>query len=185
MRLIQRRVTISLVLLLLIVASVLHPAVHWRVIGWWRADAIYQGRPTSYWVNEIEASYQPIMIGGSSYVVPLYDDGRAIWCVERSASLWNQVLDRVMPRTPQLADLSNIVGGPLLDGDPAALPMLLALVRNESAKVRHVAISGLVAQGREKLEVITALQEAVNDQDDAVREAARVALGQKLGRGTR
>lgn len=179
------RLLISLALLLLLCGLFLLPQVRWPIYGWLRGEVFYQGRPTSYWVNEIEASYQPIMIGGSSYVVPLYDDGRAIWCVERSASLWDQVLDRVMPRTPQLADLNNIVGGPLLNGDPGALPVLLALLRDESAKVRRVAISGLVAQGREKLEVITALQEAVNDQDYAVREAARVALGQRIDWWTR
>lgn len=42
-----------LALLLVGLAGVcLHPAVRWRVVGWYRGEAFYQGRPTSYWAEQ-------------------------------------------------------------------------------------------------------------------------------------
>lgn len=35
-------------LVLLLAGSVLHPAVHWRLVGWYRGEAFYRGRPTSW-----------------------------------------------------------------------------------------------------------------------------------------
>src|SRR4051812_49922600 len=47
----ERRIWLGLALLLIIAA--LLPAVHWRVIGWARGEAFYQGRPTGYWKREV------------------------------------------------------------------------------------------------------------------------------------
>jgi len=69
-------------------------------------------------------------------------------------------------------------GGPLLDGDPAAFPMLLVLVRSESAKVRQVAISGLLVQDKQTPEIFQALLQVIEDTDDMVRRDARKALQQ-------
>ncbi|OAI53187.1 hypothetical protein AYO44_16200 [Planctomycetaceae bacterium SCGC AG-212-F19] len=53
-----RRRWLWLCLTLFGAASFMLPAVHWRVIGWVKGEAFYQGRPTSYWAKEIEESYQ-------------------------------------------------------------------------------------------------------------------------------
>ncbi|OAI48646.1 hypothetical protein AYO44_06700 [Planctomycetaceae bacterium SCGC AG-212-F19] len=50
MKLGHRRLLLGMtLLLLLVVASLLHPGVHWRVMGWWRGEGFYEGRPISYW----------------------------------------------------------------------------------------------------------------------------------------
>lgn len=48
------QILIGMALLALVGAAVLNPAIRWRVIGWARSEAFYQGRPTSYWAREIE-----------------------------------------------------------------------------------------------------------------------------------
>ena len=53
MVMLKRKRLACLVILLLVLAGVsLHPAVYWRVIGWSRGEAFYQGRPTSYWAEQ-------------------------------------------------------------------------------------------------------------------------------------
>jgi hypothetical protein len=39
--------------LVVVGGSVLSPAVHWRLLGWAKGEAFYQGRPTSYWLGEL------------------------------------------------------------------------------------------------------------------------------------
>src|ERR1043166_149159 len=48
----KRRWKLWLSLLILAGSLFALPAVHWRVIGWVRGEAFYQGRPTSYWSME-------------------------------------------------------------------------------------------------------------------------------------
>ena len=33
------------------------PPVYWRVVGWVKGEAFYQGRPTSYWAGRIQESW--------------------------------------------------------------------------------------------------------------------------------
>ena len=42
---------------LVAVAILSLPPVHWRLIGWVKGEAYYQGRPTSYWDGEIQKRY--------------------------------------------------------------------------------------------------------------------------------
>ena len=44
----RRRLPIGLVVLALLGVLAL-PGVHWRLIGWWRGEPFYQGRPASYY----------------------------------------------------------------------------------------------------------------------------------------
>jgi hypothetical protein len=46
--LMKRRRCLSLCLTLLLVALLMLPGVHWRLIGWVKGEAFYQGRPTNY-----------------------------------------------------------------------------------------------------------------------------------------
>lgn len=164
------RLLLGLSLLLLVVASLLHPSVHWRVIGWWRGEAFYQGRPTSYWANEIETSYRELDMGGSIF------SPRLVTWYRVTPSCWHQVTQPFMPgtRAVPIADLH--LNPPLLDGNPDALVILLTLIQGNSARVRRVAICGLMAQGQDKPEISSALLEATKDPDEVVRREATAAL---------
>lgn len=50
----RRRLLLAFVLLLLAGGTLSLPAVHWRLIGWWRGEAFYQGRPTSWWARQLK-----------------------------------------------------------------------------------------------------------------------------------
>jgi hypothetical protein len=47
------RLCLGLVALLLFGAVLLLPAVRWRIVGWVKGEAFYQGRPTSFWSDVI------------------------------------------------------------------------------------------------------------------------------------
>jgi hypothetical protein len=115
------------------------------VIGWVRNEAFYGGRPTSFWASEIRESYIPLF-AGSGFIVgevaqPSVPSGQVGWLyckqlntLDRFLS-WLQV-DIVGRRSPQ-------EGTPLLEGDKAALPVLLELLYADDPKVREVAAWGL------------------------------------------
>src|SRR5436309_10894633 len=50
----RRRLLLALALLALVGVLAL-PGVHWRLIGWWRGEPFYQGRPASYWAAELRS----------------------------------------------------------------------------------------------------------------------------------
>ena len=167
----KRRHLLILLLLLLLGSPLLLPQVRWPVYGWLRGEAFYQGMPTSWWAKEIDTTYQPMLLWDISG-----KDASIQWCMQPSPSLWDEIRQQFGPSTTALPASIFAVGCPLLDGDPDALPVLLVLVRNESAKVRRAAIRGLWAEGEGKPEIISALIEAVRDTDAAVQEEAVAAL---------
>src|SRR5437667_138733 len=57
----RRRLLAALAVLALLGVLAL-PAVHWRLIGWWRGEPFYQGRPASYWAAELRSSYRAVPI---------------------------------------------------------------------------------------------------------------------------
>jgi len=166
----RRRLWLVLLLLLLVGGLLLVPSVRWPVYGWLRGQAFYQGMPTSWWTKEIEESHHYIPFVESE------DGGTSEWCVETSVSLWDQWLLRLKPRPTAIPVPEIILSSPLLMGDPQALPVLLALVRGDSAKGRRVAIRGLLAQGKPNPEVVQALLAAIGDSDNEVRQDAIAAL---------
>ena len=170
----HRRVFLVLVLLLLVGGMLLVPSVRWPIYGWLRGEAFYQDMPTSWWASEIRERYQHFPY--ELVVDNKPDQGPLTWHVVARSPLWDQVWQQLKTTSPsgQMWDVE--FGGPLLDGDLAALPVLLALIRNDSAKVRRVAISGLYVQGKERPEVVAALVEAAEDPDNEARQDARVTL---------
>jgi hypothetical protein len=161
--------------LLLLCGLLLLPQVRWPVYGWLRGEAAYQGMPVSWWAREIEESYHPSYFGKLLLDEPC--PRPTDWEVTRPASLWDQLQQRLRPETTAMPVSDSIIGGgPLLDGDSTALPVLLSLIRNQSAKVRRVSIAGLLAQGKPQPEVVAALLEAMTDPDAAVRRDAMTAL---------
>ena len=175
----KRRWKLWVALAVLFGSLVALPAVHWRVIGWAQGEAFYQGRPTSWWSSEIEDSYHERLIlwsglGRLPEVLPNLPD----WWVDTPSSLWVRMRQQLKSGNTAIPvmDVSN--NSPLLNGDPTVLPLLLALVRSQSAKVRRVAISGLFAQGKQTPEVVPALLQLLDDPEDEVRRDALIALRQ-------
>jgi hypothetical protein len=128
----KRRWRLWLILTLLFVGgSLLHPAVHWRLIGWAKGEAFYQGRPTSYWRWECER-WQPGRLWSYSS-----------WSWHRAPSQWENVLNRLLD-TP----FSSSEGLPLHQGEPEGVPVLIELVESSRGNTRLIAIQGLAHVGR-------------------------------------
>lgn len=157
------RLCLVLMLLLLVSGLLLIPSVRWPVYGWFRGEAFYEGMPTSWWAKEIEESVYCVWVED-----PEYGGSSEEWCVKPTASLWQWL--RGIP----VKDIG--LGSPLLMGDPHALPVLLELIRGDSAKGRRVAIRGLLNHGKREPEIVRALLAAIGGSDDEVRQDAIDAL---------
>jgi hypothetical protein len=53
----RRRLLVALAVLALGGVLAL-PGVHWRLVGWWRGEPFYRGRPVSYYAAKIRAAYE-------------------------------------------------------------------------------------------------------------------------------
>jgi hypothetical protein len=134
------------------------------VRGWLCGEAFYQGRPTSYWSRELgrwePAALVRVRTGNvvedasisllSSIEVAPGPDERAIRSVLRMFQR------NAYRRTPGLLDraagyvgieLEHPACPPLLDGDPAAGPVLRELLDDPSESVRAIAKHGLRSIG--------------------------------------
>ncbi len=151
------------------------PLVHGRLVGWWKGEAVYQGRPTSEWAHEVrdrgDASreWRPGKVTRQLSVVTVEMHGSfhtpSAW--ERGA-LWLQ--GRPIPAyidEPRL---------PLTSGGPASLGVLRELLRSDDVIVRRVAIDGLHALRDAARPAIPDLLAACTDPDQSVRWGAYYAL---------
>lgn len=102
-----------LAVLLAIGVAALHPAPRYFVRGWMNGESYFQGRPTSYWADLITGKQEK----------PFLDDV----CDWLGLSFGEQ---------PKWAALAQ-------DGDPQAIPVLRALLQNDSAKVREMTCRSL------------------------------------------
>ena len=175
----KRRRLLLLALALLLVATFFLPPVYWRVAGCVKGEAFYQGRPTSWWAQEIRAAYIPAW--GKSYrcVHPGEGDGpnppsgweayQTGW-VRKACSAWYQVF------LPERFGTIVMEAKPhLTDGDEKALAVLLELLRSDDAKVRQLAVWGLGELGRAAESALPAIREACDDADEDVRIASQRA----------
>jgi hypothetical protein len=48
------RFGLGLLTIAVILAVCLHPAIYWPALGWWRGEAFYQERPTSFWAEQLK-----------------------------------------------------------------------------------------------------------------------------------
>jgi hypothetical protein len=78
--------------------------------------------------------------------------------------------------------LSSLAGRALTNIGPASIPELRNLLKHEDTYVRMTAIIALGNMGTQAQEVVPALQEALNDEDEMVRQCARLALERIEGR---
>jgi len=160
----RRRLLVFLAALALLGTLAL-PAVHWRLAGWWRGEPFHQGRPASYWATELRA----ITWGwgrtqdGSLQAFYLRNDDPLSWVKWR------------LGYTP---NFTNLTEGqlPFADRDPAAVPVLVALLRDPEPDVQWWAASLLGWIGSEAKSAVPALIEAIESPDRMVADAAFQSL---------
>src|SRR2546421_5960387 len=115
----RRRLTVAWAVLALGGVRAL-PAVHWRLVGWWWGEPLYQGRPASYWAVELRSlriEMQPNYRGSPSDR-PFGEEPADAWPLAwAKRRLGYKVMDRVV-----LYDEL-----PFARPDPAALPVLRVL----------------------------------------------------------
>src|SRR5262249_27404682 len=95
---------------------------------------------------------------------------RRITYWHRRPPLWRKWVSQVIDLGP--GDRS-LVASPLLNGDPAALAVLVELLKDRNPEVRRIAAQGLEAIGPAAR---PALREALHDRDDQVRASAAEIL---------
>jgi hypothetical protein len=167
----RRRLWLALVLLLFVAASFMLPAVRWRVIGWVKGEAFYEGRPTSYWANEI-------------------DEWLTFQALGQSAS-WSERFFKAVGLDYQRRRPEPVVLGPLFelskhDGpardlyrpiNAAAIPVLVDLLKDRRESVRQKAVSAFFfASDQGDPAIRVAVIAALGDESELVRESAVWAL---------
>jgi hypothetical protein len=66
----RRKLVLSAVAALGVASVLALPGVHWRLIGWWRSEPFYQGRPASFYAARIRADFEPQPVNG--FLFPRY-----------------------------------------------------------------------------------------------------------------
>lgn len=98
------------------------------VRGWLHGEAFFDGRPTSYWGDEIEPWECWAEVTSFSTLQQFYR--------RREHSIWPQAVRRCLPR-------KEATWPKLLDGDPDGLPVLQELLAHRSETVRDWAQEGI------------------------------------------
>lgn len=148
-------------LLLGAAALALIPDARWRVVGWVRGESFYAGRPTRYWSERVAAWMHP----GS--------DGTPADGQERTDPL--RLLDR-------RGEVAPPFGQP---PDPAAVPVLRELLRDEDRQVCLFACQALARLGPQAEPAVAALANLLGHPDVSRRRNAAMALAAlgPVGRG--
>lgn len=162
------RLWLGLTLVLFLGSSLLHPAVHWRLIGWARGEAFYQGRPTSWWARECrqwELRLVPSSDGGTLSIIEPDWVRHPTW-LEQKLGLGGHTAEEI----------------PLLLGEPTAVPVLIQLAGYDDGKVLRFALFGLGKVEKEAFpspispELLSALRRAANREDRLEKMAAKYLL---------
>jgi hypothetical protein len=101
------------------------PAVRWPLVGWWRGEPFYDGRPASYWSAALAPLSSHYKLYGSAAEIECYAPDCLFPALRRR-------LGMVVP-TRLLTDGEVPMG----QGDAAAVPVLRALLRvpDEQAQI--------------------------------------------------
>jgi hypothetical protein len=144
------------------VLSLIQP-VRTELIGRWRGESRYQGRFTNDWKLELRR-YEVVCTINLNGKISRLRDLRPLW--------WEPWLDKLAPSAspPRHGHV------PLKAGDPAAVPVLLELLRDEDARIRLIAVEALSRVGANARQAVPALLTALEDEDEAVRTEAVWAL---------
>ena len=124
----SRRVQLRAIVLLGVVlaGSLLSPDVRWWVCGRLRGEAFYRGKPTSYWRGRVLAW------NDLGFYPPAND------LIVRRPPWWADCLPWRSGRAASLAEEE-----PFPENDPAAVPVLVELLRDRDADVRADAAEAL------------------------------------------
>jgi hypothetical protein len=141
--------------------------VHWRLIGFVKGEAFYQGRPTSYWSTEaFSLQWLDAEAGGGGETCWVdYHWMRPVSSVEQVLATLN--LTTIKHKSDDFV---------LLNGDSTAIPVLIALLRDPEPQVRQIAAQGLGKVGAGASAAIPAISIACHDENDMVQQQARQAL---------
>jgi hypothetical protein len=115
----KRRRLLLLLLLPVLGGLLLVPSVHWRVVGWGRGEAFYQGRPTSYWSREL-----------NRWISASTQQGTATTDLIEQWFIW---LGLASPDSKQPT---------ILEGQADAIPVLRELAKDERPSIRWQAFRG-------------------------------------------
>lgn len=129
--------------------SMSHPSLYWQLLGWWKGEAFYQARPTTYWRHVIQQSYQQLI--WSTEELPL--DGyysQHPTCCQR----W---ISRIFGAT----DCATVNTLPI--DDKAALAVWTELLSDDDEVVRRVAAYRLMKLGSVGQVAIPALQRTLSN----------------------
>jgi HEAT repeats len=139
------------------------------LVGWARGEARYRGRCTNAWADDVR-DWVPMWIVGTSGPRHSHRPAKPPTCFVRvQADPW---------WWPALHGVSVCTENPpLQEGDPAAVSLLLELLRDRDRTVRLLASQGLGRVGPAAKEAVPALRDlALHDEDEAVRATAQDAL---------
>jgi hypothetical protein len=157
----RRMVVASCLLCLSIFAAILVvPGGYTLPAGLVNGESFYRGRPTSYWHQELSLQDEELWS-------PLSCD----YYICRSPTTFETWFDRLRGRTVTMRRSA------LLEGDPAALPVLLELLRYRDCKTRRAVALGLASIGpKAKAAVPTLVEIAQTTPDYALHVCACDAL---------
>jgi hypothetical protein len=156
----RRRLLAGLAVLALLGVLAL-PGVHWRLVGWWRGEPVYRGRPASFYADTIRSCFPY----GSLLVA-------------RTQTPSEQWVRRFLPDCA--ADL--VWGGPPPFEEPpdaSAVPVLLALMADADPAVRYRAVWAVDITVDPPPSVVPALVGMLDDADVWVRALTADALGRR------
>jgi hypothetical protein len=126
-------VWLGLATVVTIAGVALLPSVHWRLIGWARNEAFFQGRPTSYWKRDVR-QWQMVdsWLSGDLYFFPPDFDAPVPTPAEE-----------FLVKCLGVRHQKNGPVHPLDDAGSAGVPVLVELLSCEEKNVRLFAIQSL------------------------------------------
>ena len=149
------RLFLVLGLLLVVSGLLLVPKVRWSAYGWLRGEAFYQGRPASYWRDQVQRHFEAKARGSVEipWIAGVLDDLGAPVSIDNP-------LD--MPE--------------VLRPDPSAIPVLIDLLQEDDEQVCLAACDALGDIGADAQAAVPALLKMLQDPRRSYRESASFAL---------
>jgi hypothetical protein len=125
----RKLIWLGLATVVTIAGVALLPSVHWRLIGWARSEAFFEGRPTSYWKRDVR-QWQMIdsFLSGDLYFFPPEEPTPFEGFLEKYFGVRHR---------------KNGPVHPLDDAGAASVPVLVELLSCEEKNVRLFAIQSL------------------------------------------
>jgi hypothetical protein len=181
---------------LFVAASFLLPAVHWRVIGWIKGEAFYQGRPTSYWRGIVKdwndiPNLNPAPSGIWTWLRQIFgdpdDDQMPFTLPNESGFGEDRTADpeAFSVEMELLRDEDNMVSvlayQLLINFKPevrAALPELLRLAKHPDPEKREMVLSLMCSVGPYEEVALPAFIAALGDEDEVLNYRVVLLLDQ-------